>query len=680
MAKPHIIPNARREFVIFVLLGVVLASANAEEARLGDAMIHAYLSREAAEFETGFDRDLLSLKDWQAKRRDYARQLLYMLGLDPLPEKTPLNVTTTGVLDRGDYVVEKLHYQSCPKLYVTANLYRPAKIAPGERLPAVLYLCGHVSRGRNGNKTAYQAHGIWFARHGYACLVLDSLQMGEIAAFHHGTYNLERWSWHSRGYTPAGVETWNGIRGIDYLLSRPDVDPSRIAVTGISGGGAATIWVAAADERVKLAAPVSGTAELNGYVGDHLVDEHCDCMFFYNVYRWPWTRIAALIAPRPLLLVNSDQDPIFPMKSNEIVANRLERTYSLYGASDRFDAVVSIGGHEYRQDVRQAVFRFINSYFKNDSREVTDSETDAYDDVSNGVPSIPLEELRVFPTDADLPADQLNVTIDERFVPIAVPAPADAKHFAPWRDTLIESLRRASFSYFPDAIPPARKIGEVDPREYRMRSEHGIEYRLRFAQKPDAAAQRYLVCVLNEEEAGKAPAWVNDVQEAGEVVVFCEPRGIGATRWKRANPPNYAERSHALLGRTVDAGRVWDALSAVAYLRANENRAEGSQEPKIRLAGSRNSSVIAAYATVLDEKISGATLIHPPPSHLSDDVPQFLNVLRIGDIQDALGLIAPRSLLIVGSTPAAFSRTEEAYRKADAASNLMFRPGGATQE
>ena len=140
---------------------------------------------------------------------------------------------------------------------MTANLYRPAKVARDERLPAVVYVCGHSSRARNGNKTAYQSHGIWFARHGYVCLVVDTLQLGEIAALHHGTYRAQRWWWHSRGYTPAGVECWNGVRGIDYLVSRPDVDAERIAVTGISGGGAATFWIAAADERARVAVAVS---------------------------------------------------------------------------------------------------------------------------------------------------------------------------------------------------------------------------------------------------------------------------------------------------------------------------------------------------------------------------------------------------------------------------------------
>src|SRR5262249_59663706 len=105
-------------------------------------------------------------------------------------------------------------------------------------------------------KTAFQDHGMWFASNGYVCIVLDTLQLGEIPGVHHGTYGrpwihsksygikdkdaLEnRWWWYSAGYTPAGVECWNGVRAIDYLVSRDDVDPERIGVTGISGGGAA---------------------------------------------------------------------------------------------------------------------------------------------------------------------------------------------------------------------------------------------------------------------------------------------------------------------------------------------------------------------------------------------------------------------------------------------------------
>ncbi|MFC1635595.1 alpha/beta hydrolase family protein, partial [Planctomycetota bacterium] len=342
----------------------------------GDEMIQEYLARQTESIHERFLENVESLEDWQKLRPKYKEEYFHMLGLAPMPEKTPLKATITGSLQGDGYVVDMLHYQSRPKLYVTANLYRPKTVAKGQRLPAVLYVCGHSFRGRNGNKTAYQSHGMWFARHGYLCLVLDTLQLGEIAAIHHGTYREERWWWHSRGYTSAGVECLNGIRGIDYLISRPDVDPERIAVTGISGGGAATFWIAAADERAKVAVPVSGMADLMSYVSNRVINGHCDCMFLYNTFQWPWTRIAALIAPRPLLFVNSDKDGIFPMDANERVINRLERVYSLYGISDFVDSVVSIGGHAYRQDIRQAAYRFINMHLKNDPRVIEDSEVD----------------------------------------------------------------------------------------------------------------------------------------------------------------------------------------------------------------------------------------------------------------------------------------------------------------
>src|SRR5207249_302298 len=122
---------------------------------------------------------------------------LYMLGLSPLPEKTPLHATITGTLERDNVIIDKLHFQSRPGLYVTGNLYRPKpnlsggrkppergdqspererrgtsgeSQTPGEKLPAILYVCGHSGRGRDGNKTAFQDHGMWFASNGYICL------------------------------------------------------------------------------------------------------------------------------------------------------------------------------------------------------------------------------------------------------------------------------------------------------------------------------------------------------------------------------------------------------------------------------------------------------------------------------------------------------------------------------
>ncbi len=371
----------------------------------GDEMIQKYLAAEAIRIDQGYLRGIESLDAWQQNRERLKQEYFSMLGLWPLPERTPLEAKITGTLAGDGFTVDMLHYQSRPRLYVTGNLYRPSKVKPGERLPAVLYVCGHANQGRDGNKTAHQSFGIWFARHGYVCLVVDTLQLGEIAATHHGTYRFDRWWWHSRGYTPAGVECWNGVRGIDYLQSRDDVDPQRIAVTGISGGGAATFWIAAADERVKVAVPTSGMADLESYVSNRVINGHCDCMFLYNSYQWPWTQIAALVAPRAMLFVNSDHDGIFPMDANRRITNRLEQVYSLYGAGDVVDSLVSMGGHAYRADIRQGTYRFMNSLLKNDARHVEDGEVDAWSsDNRQAKPPITLERLRVFPSAGGHPA------------------------------------------------------------------------------------------------------------------------------------------------------------------------------------------------------------------------------------------------------------------------------------
>ena len=241
-----------------LLLAMLLPAADPtpEERAKGDTAIHKYLVAETERLSKSPLAGAATKADWDAKRPELKRQFLDMLGLWPVPEKTPLKATATGTLERGDVVIENVHFQSKPGLYVTGNLYRP-KASPdrkgGEalrKLPAILYVCGHSGRDRDGNKVAFQDHGLWFASNGYICLIVDTLQLGEIAGKHHGTYNLDRFWWQSRGYTPAGVECWNGIRAIDYLISRPDVDPEKIGVTGISGGGATTVWMAAADDRV----------------------------------------------------------------------------------------------------------------------------------------------------------------------------------------------------------------------------------------------------------------------------------------------------------------------------------------------------------------------------------------------------------------------------------------------
>ena len=128
---------------------------------------------------------------------------------------------------------------------------------------------------------------------------MDTLELSEIAGLHRGLLSGNRWWWHSTGYSPAGVETWNAMRALDYLATRPEVDSSRIGATGISGGGIGTFWLTAVDDRVKVSAPVSGLGDVTFYAGEDGISRHCDCFFFYNRTRWNYTTVAALTKDYP---------------------------------------------------------------------------------------------------------------------------------------------------------------------------------------------------------------------------------------------------------------------------------------------------------------------------------------------------------------------------------------------
>jgi hypothetical protein len=416
-------------------------------------------------------------------------------------------------------------------------------------------------------------------------------------------------------------------------------------------------------------------ADLESYVTNRVINGHCDCMFLYNTFRWPWTRIAGLVAPRPMLFINSDNDRIFPMDANERISGRLERLYSLYRASDRVDAIVSVGGHAYRQDIREAAYRFINAHLKGDARPIGDSEIDIVSEGSNPGPyPITPEKLRVFPTDADLPRDQLNTKIDEHFVPLAKVQTPQRGEFDAWKKRLIAELKRFSFGCFPETIPPAtvksratsRRAG--GPVEYRLETEPGIECNLRLEQSP-AAIGKVLLVVLNEEE-GTEPDWLKSVVGEGSVVATLHPRGTGAAKWTVRNPPNYVARSHVLLGRTVDTGRVYDVIAAARFL---AEQTKGDKKSTVAVAGRGSAGLIAAYAAVLFEEIEGVTLVAPHTTHMDAAAPQFLNVLRVCDVPDALGLVAPRRLTVVGGSPATFQATQAAYQAAGAGGELVFQ-------
>ena len=647
-----------------------VGTAQAQTVLPGDVMMDRYLALQTAQMNERVLDGARTLDEWQGRIPRLRQELLDMLGLWPMPEKTPLKATVTGTLERDGFVIEKLHFQSRPGLYVTGNLYRPkgSRERP-EKLSAVVFFVGHYNRGRNGHKTFMQDHGMWFAMNGYICLIIDTLTRGEIPGEHLGTYREGRMWWQALGYTPAGVECWNGIRAIDYLVSRTDVDSQRIVATGLSGGGATTFWLAAVDERVRCAVPASGMTDWESNIVNRNVIVHCDCMYPVNTYGWEFTTVAALIAPRPLLFVNSHDDMGFPMAANRRIMARLRPLYQWYSKPELLTKFVSqgpAGAHAYRPDSRVAIFQWINKHIKNDTGPVKDAAFTFF----------PEEQLRVFPEDKDLPVDAINNKIDESFFPQAKTKLPEVGRFEEWQQGLLKELRVRSFRTFPERIPMsdrAVKPGIFTFKEWLSEdgslvrtTESGIQVMLKLhglnsqAEPRDQAAT---LIVLNEnDDLVDIPGWARDLVDPKAASAILAPRGTGPTRFTRRTPPNYVERAHALLGRTVDQGRVWDIAATARWL----GRPKG-----VKVIGRGQAGILAAYAALFEPSITEVVIVDPPLSHRTG--PIFLNVLRVLDIPEALGLLAPRKLTLVNATDQSFDRTAEIFKRAGAAKQLWRR-------
>jgi hypothetical protein len=161
---------------------------------------------------------------------------------------------------------------------------------------------------------------------------------------------------------------------------------------------------------------------------------------------------------------------------------------------------------------------------------------------------------------------------------------------------------------------------------------------------------------------------MRQVHQAGDEMYVCEPRGVGDTRWTQKDPPNYVARSHVLLGRTVDTGRVWDVIAAARYLRA-----EHDGKVPVYVVGEGAAGVLAAYAALWEAEIDGVILSKLPLSHMQQGAPQLLNVLRVCDVPDVLGMLAPRLLSVYGTAREQLEKVAAIYAAAGSSAKFVVR-------
>lgn len=327
-----------------------------------------YLAKETLRLSEDTQEALnaVTKENWNETKELWRGELQDMLGLAPWPERGDLNVHVEATRQLETISVSNLSFEPSPGLYATANLYLPKGEAPKEGWPAVVYVCGHARAdefGRlMGNKTGYQHHGLWLAKHGFACIIVDTVQLGEFQGEHHGTFSQGRWDWISKGYTPAGVEAWIAIRSLELLLERDDIKHDAIGITGRSGGGAYSWYAAALDERFRAVVPVAGITDLQDHVIDGCIEGHCDCMFMINKYKWDFGKLAALIAPRPLMLTNTDSDTIFPLSGVMRIHNQLHQHYTRLGVPNSYGLLIAPGPHKDVQELQVGAFKWLSKH------------------------------------------------------------------------------------------------------------------------------------------------------------------------------------------------------------------------------------------------------------------------------------------------------------------------------
>ena len=284
--------------------------------------------------------------EWQRRAAYLREHILASAGLMPLPEKTTLHPQVFDEQKHDDYSVAKVYFESLPGFFVTGNLYTPAGRGP---FPAVLLPHGHWTYGRleNTEISSIPGSAISLARQGFVAFTYDMVGYDDSRQVPH-TFGGKRESlW---GLSLAGLQLWNGIRSLDFLQSRPDVDGERIGCAGASGGGTQTFLLAAVDERVKVAVPVN-------MISLHM-QGGCLCenppglrLDTNNV------ELAATIAPRPMLMISATGD--WTAETPQVEYPEMRRLYALAGAEDKVHSVQVQAEHNYNRETREALYAWM---------------------------------------------------------------------------------------------------------------------------------------------------------------------------------------------------------------------------------------------------------------------------------------------------------------------------------
>jgi cephalosporin-C deacetylase-like acetyl esterase len=651
------------------LSALVLLAANARAADplevvggLGE-MVNAALSERARELFEQRDQVVAGLDSRTAieERQRYVRDT-FIEGLGGLPERTPLNARVTRTLERDDYRVEMLLYESLPGFYVTANVYVPRGQTPP--YPAVLGAAGHTANGKAS--ATYQHAWISLAKRGFLVLAFDPPGQGERSLYFDPDMGRSRVGIGTREHTLSGLqclltghhfaryELWDAIRGVDYLLTREDVDPERLAVAGNSGGGTQAAYLAAAEPR--LAVAISScymTSWKQLWLDPGPQDAEQDLPGFLS-HGLDFADYATVFAPRPFMILSAIQD-FFPIAGARAAAEEARSVYEVLGEGDRIGFFEYDDTHGWSPPRREATYRWLERWLHDrvdeglEPTHETMLESDLYA-TPTGQVSTSYEGAETVQT--------LNRAVAEEMFPKRAAANLDDLE-------AVRALVRARLMMV-DARsePTVTPHGTLDRDGYRiervaLRTAPGITVpALVFV--PEGGPDRK-PAVLYVDGVGKGAQALEGgdleaLARSGHVVLAPDPRGIGESQPTSASGgyrPVWQMLQRALLvNRTMVGMQVEDLLAIYGHLAERED----VDPERVAVMGRGQGGILALSLAVLQPKIEKVALEGTVLSYLEiararyheDLVASFVpGVLKDFDLPDLAAALAPRPLWIV---------------------------------
>jgi cephalosporin-C deacetylase-like acetyl esterase len=655
-----------RASLAFSLVALLLPQAASSQPKLPTEenfsprkMLTAYLLAEAQKHFDARRAEVAELKTPDdVRHRQWKLRTRMIAALGGFPEKTPLNAKTVGKAQRDGYRIEKVIYESRPNHHVTATLYLPDGSGP---FPGCIMPIGHSL---NGKAADYIQRGsILLAKNGIACLAYDPIGQGERRQLlDDASKSLIPSSTNEHtligvgalliGQGTATFRVWDGIRSLDYLESRPEIDPKKLGCTGCSGGGTLTSYLMALDDRIACAAPscyITSLERLFATIGPQDAEQNITGQVALGIEHADYLTMRA---PRPTLLATATQD-FFDIKGSWTTFREATQIYGLMGHSERVSLVEYNTKHGYPKPQREAVTRWMSRWLL---------EKD-----------VPIVELPfAIAKDADLQCTRSGQVLEDlkgksAFHIIAEYEQQFAKERAAKLAKQSPEQTRAEVRRLlglPDetgklpATPASSSLNVAyskDGLSYGITTYH-VEPGIHVSAMHMGVGKKGAPLIVYLNGLGASADWpaLKQLVAAGNHVVALDPRGIGETSpGKLSEKPSYfgtdfKESFLALhLNRPLLGQRVSDVLLVINSLRGRGQ--------KIHIIGVHGAGPIALHAAALEPAIESVTLeqsliswsaVTRSPINYNQLTNVVPGALKSYDLPDLATLIAPRPLTI----------------------------------